>query len=115
MIVRWVVLSKGGGICEPTDEDERRLTLPFRGKATQSAAPGTAWHQIALEPFRRYPGLHSNRTTEPVENSDPMRRPYRGSGTELHWLSLVRGTATVEMWRGTRELAGSGGENWEQI
>ena len=58
-------------------------------------APGTAWHRIALDPFSRYPGLHSNRTTEPAENSEPIRLPYRGSGTELHWLSLVRGTATI--------------------
>lgn len=58
-------------------------------------APGTAWHQIALDPFNRYPGLHSNRTTEPTENSELIRLPYRGSGTELHWLSLVRGTATI--------------------
>lgn len=58
-------------------------------------APGTAWHRIALDPFSRYPGLHSNRTTEPAENSEPIRLPYRGSGTELHWLSLVRGTATM--------------------
>lgn len=58
-------------------------------------APGTAWHRIALDPFNRYPGLHSNRTTEPTENSEPIRLPYRGSGTELHWLSLVRGTATI--------------------
>lgn len=38
-------------------------------------APGTAWQRMALEPFSRYPGLHSNRTTEPAENSEPIRLP----------------------------------------
>lgn len=58
-------------------------------------APGTAWHRMALDPFNRYPGLHSKRTMEPAENSAPIRLPYLGSGTELHWLSLVRGTALI--------------------
>jgi len=46
-----------------------------------------------VEPCRRYPGLHSKRTIEPAENSDPILLPYLGSGIELHWVSLVRGTA----------------------
>lgn len=40
-----------------------------------ASAPGTAWHSMALEPLSRYPGLHSKRTTEPAENSEPMRLP----------------------------------------
>lgn len=54
---------------------------------------GTDWQRTAVEPCRRYPGLHSNRTIEPAENSEPILLPYLGSGTELHWVSLVRGTA----------------------
>ncbi len=49
---------------------------------------------MALDPWRRYPGLHSKRTMEPAENSDPIRLPYLGSGMELHCVSLVRGTAS---------------------
>lgn len=62
-------------------------TLPIQVGVVEfhcARAPGTAWHRIALDPFSRYPGLHSNRTTEPAENSEPIRLPYRGSGTELH-------------------------------
>jgi hypothetical protein len=56
-------------------------------------ALGTDWQRMAVEPWSRYPGLHSNRTIEPAENSEPILLPYLGSGTELHWVSLVRGTA----------------------
>lgn len=56
-------------------------------------ALGTAWQRTAEEPCSRYPGLHSNRTIEPAENSEPILLPYLGSGTELHCVSLVRGTA----------------------
>lgn len=58
-----------------------------------ASALGTAWHLMALDPCSRYPGLHSNRTMEPAENSEPIRLPYLGSGMELHCVSLVRGTA----------------------
>ena len=30
---------------------------------------------------------------DPAENSEPILLPYLGSGTELHWVSLVLGTA----------------------
>ena len=33
---------------------------------------------------------------EPAENSEPILLPYLGSGTELHCVSLVRGTAGEE-------------------
>lgn len=58
-----------------------------------ASALGTARQRTAADPCSRYPGLHSNRTIEPAENSEPILRPYLGSGTELHWVSLVRGTA----------------------
>lgn len=59
-------------------------------------ALGTDWQRMAEDPWSRSPGLHSNRTIEPAENSDPILRPYLGSGTELHWVSLVLGTAGGE-------------------
>lgn len=55
-----------------------RLALPIQVGVVEfhcARAPGTAWHRIALDPFSRYPGLHSKRTTEPAENSEPMRLP----------------------------------------
>lgn len=58
-----------------------------------ASALGTDRQRRAADPCSRYPGLHSNRTIEPAENSEPILLPYLGSGTELHWVSLVRGTA----------------------
>lgn len=54
---------------------------------------GTVSQWMAVEPCRMYPGLHSNRTVAPMAKSFPIRLPKRGSGTELHWVALVLGTA----------------------
>jgi len=37
--------------------------------------------------------LHSNRTKDPTANSFPILFPNLGSGTELHCVALVLGTA----------------------
>lgn len=58
-----------------------------------ASALGTVRHSMALEPSSTYPGVHSKRMTAPTAKLLPMRRPLRGSGTELHWVALVRGTA----------------------
>lgn len=54
---------------------------------------GTVSHLMALEPWRMYPGLHSKRTNEPTAKSLPILLPNLGSGTELHCVELVLGTA----------------------
>ena len=46
-----------------------------------------------MDPWRIYPGLHSKRTNEPTANSLPILLPNLGSGTELHCVELVLGTA----------------------
>lgn len=58
-----------------------------------ASASGTVSQRMAVEPWSVYPGLHSNVTAEPTAKSLPIRRPKRGSGTELHCVALVRGTA----------------------
>lgn len=65
---------------------------------------GTLSHLMAVEPCRTYPGLHSNCTKEPTAKSLPRRLPKRGSGTELHCVELVLGTAAEKdnmNWNGT--------------
>lgn len=54
---------------------------------------GTVSHLIAVDPWRVYPGLHSKRTNDPTANSFPILFPNLGSGTELHCVALVLGTA----------------------
>lgn len=54
---------------------------------------GTVSHLIAVDPWRIYPGLHSKRTNDPTANSFPILFPNLGSGTELHCVALVLGTA----------------------
>lgn len=49
-----------------------------------------------MDPWRIYPGLHSNRTNEPTANSLPILLPNLGSGTELHCVELVLGTAACK-------------------
>lgn len=56
-------------------------------------ASGTVSQRMAVEPCSVYPGLHSNITAAPTAKSLPIRLPKRGSGTELHCVALVRGTA----------------------
>lgn len=57
---------------------------------------GTVSHLIAMDPWRIYPGLHSKRTNEPTANSLPILLPNLGSGTELHCVELVLGTAAYK-------------------
>lgn len=54
---------------------------------------GTVSHLIAMDPWRIHPGLHSKITNEPTANSLPILFPNLGSGTELHCVELVLGTA----------------------
>ncbi len=63
--------------------------LPFHW----ARALGTVRHSMALGPSRTYPALHSKLTTAPTAKLLPVRLPCLGSGTELHCVALVLGTA----------------------
>ena len=108
-ILRYIITNKVLNIdrCKITNfgiqyeqhEAYKFINLPIQvGKESFHWAKefGTVSHLIAMDPWRIYPGLHSKRTNEPTAKSLPILLPNLGSGTELHCVELVLGTAVYK-------------------